>query len=605
MKISSKILSKYFFIYIGFIIAILFLFMISTSSMTAEHISAERGLVVIDKDLGDVEYSLVGYWEYYANEFLYPEDFANKNITKEYSYVDIDGSQLNGTQGTYSITIDNQSYNNILMQFPVFKGSYKVFLNDELVSYTILNWDEKPIPSVFRQVNIPLLRNATNRVIVQMSRDDYFLFGFTYAPTIATETYYINETAELSFQKAIVGVTIVAVLLFLLIIYSGSYGTPKSHIPLFYLWGAVAITYLQYIVPFYVKVVNYYEYTKLFSFSLVLSAYFVYVFIYKSFPEIKVSKGFFEGSTWIVSFQLIFIIFSSSEYSSLSYRLSLIVFLYLLCSALHFTTLALNKKNREAVYIFVIVSMLTLSFAINIKYIHLYKFNTLIFVTYTMCFLVIMAKLVNENRIYALTYKNIEYDLTHKSKLKHKELIEYNDVLLAEIVARKEAEQSLVEITTKDYLTGLYNRLYGNSKLTTFVEKFQNDGSVFSIIMIDIDNFKYINDTYGHDCGDEVIKILAKVMLSSTRHSDIVTRWGGEEFLVILPNAKIESAIYVSEKIRKGIETCIIPVVGNVTASLGVAEVREGEDYEATIVRSDENLYLAKKNGKNCTYPRL
>ncbi len=605
MKISGKYLSKYFFVLIGIIISMFFLYLVFLNNFLGYSINVEKGTVNLYEELGEKVYDLIGEWEVYPNAIYSPGELSDNNFKKNYGYVDKNGSQLEGTKVTYSLVIDNKVHQKIKLRFPVFKGSYKIFLNGKLVSSNIEEWSVESEASYYNFVTIPLSDFGFNKVTVQMSRDDYFLFGFSTAPTIAKSEVFIKKDANVLTQKTVIVVSISFVALFLVILYYGSYGPRESKLALLYLCMASIVKYFDYIISSLFKFNNYNEYTKIFNLATIFSVFLVYCFVYKSFKKQINLKGYFETTFLITAFYSVFVIFSNVEHSDLVYRLSLVVYLYNLCSALHFTTIALNQRNKKAIYVFVVISILAFSFSINITSAHLYQFNSTIFVAYLISLLVILGMLVIENQEHALTYQNLEYNLIHKSRLKHTELVAYNDVLLAEIVARKEAEQSLVEITTKDYLTGLYNRLYGNAKLAEYTENFKSQGVKFSIIMLDIDNFKYINDTHGHDCGDEVLKSIAKIMVSSTRHSDVVTRWGGEEFLIILPNAKIESAVYVSEKIRKSIESYKMDTVGKITASLGVAEIQEGESFENTIIRADEFLYQAKRNGKNCTCPRI
>jgi diguanylate cyclase (GGDEF)-like protein len=121
-----------------------------------------------------------------------------------------------------------------------------------------------------------------------------------------------------------------------------------------------------------------------------------------------------------------------------------------------------------------------------------------------------------------------------------------------------------------------------------------------SLILLDIDYFKKVNDVYGHNAGDKTLVQVSHTILKILRNVDVVCRWGGEEFLIILPTADIEHAISIAEKLRKAIEDLCIDVVGKITASFGVSQVREGEEMQESIDRADKALYLAKDSGRNC-----
>ena len=127
-----------------------------------------------------------------------------------------------------------------------------------------------------------------------------------------------------------------------------------------------------------------------------------------------------------------------------------------------------------------------------------------------------------------------------------------------------------------------------------------------SCIMIDIDNFKFVNDTYGHLIGDFVLKRTAQLMSSQIRNEDILGRYGGEEFLVILPQTDVENALIVAEKIRKKIESSEYLVnnhVINITISLGISDIllSDVKNIDNIIYNADIALYKAKKNGRNQT----
>lgn len=124
--------------------------------------------------------------------------------------------------------------------------------------------------------------------------------------------------------------------------------------------------------------------------------------------------------------------------------------------------------------------------------------------------------------------------------------------------------------------------------------------------MVDIDHFKLFNDTYGHQIGDQVLKKVAKSIQNTVRSNDIVSRYGGEEFTVIMPETSYEGALVVAEKIRKAIEELTIPYNDGhnqldlkVTVSIGAAMFSQDDDRFSLISNADRNLYIAKNNGRN------
>jgi diguanylate cyclase (GGDEF)-like protein/PAS domain S-box-containing protein len=180
------------------------------------------------------------------------------------------------------------------------------------------------------------------------------------------------------------------------------------------------------------------------------------------------------------------------------------------------------------------------------------------------------------------------------------EIIPYYDedgALLEFIAIRHDITDQM--LSHKDPLTSLYNRRFLKDKLNRILLKHP----ITALIMIDIDHFKDLNDTYGHLLGDEVLKALAHLLRQLTRPEDMSVRWGGEEFMIVLPQRSLEQAAQIAETIRK--KTAQLRVSKNgkdieVHCSLGVTAYQQQEPIDALIERVDNNLYQAKNKGRNC-----
>jgi diguanylate cyclase (GGDEF)-like protein len=159
--------------------------------------------------------------------------------------------------------------------------------------------------------------------------------------------------------------------------------------------------------------------------------------------------------------------------------------------------------------------------------------------------------------------------------------------------------ENLSQIAIYDILTQVYNRALLDSILYKSVKYAKRYKSPISIIMLDIDNFKGINDTYGHLEGDRVLKTVSSIMKSSIRESDYIFRYGGEEFLILLPNTDINGAIVVGEKIRRNIENFNFGFDRKVTISCGIKQIENFDNPYLDIEQADKYLYIAKKSGKN------
>ena len=151
-----------------------------------------------------------------------------------------------------------------------------------------------------------------------------------------------------------------------------------------------------------------------------------------------------------------------------------------------------------------------------------------------------------------------------------------------------------------DKLTGLHNRMKLDEALEGETNRAKRYGRRFSIIMLDIDNFKRVNDTYGHLMGDAVLQKVAELLKANLRRTDTVGRWGGEEFLILLPRQNELTAGLVAEKLRATIEASPFKDVGTITSSFGVTESTAEDTTETLVRRADEALYRAKRSGRNC-----
>lgn len=173
-------------------------------------------------------------------------------------------------------------------------------------------------------------------------------------------------------------------------------------------------------------------------------------------------------------------------------------------------------------------------------------------------------------------------------------------------LSTKEANQKRIEKLEKlalvDNLTQLVNRNYINKELTHLINNFNDMRVPFGILFIDIDKFKNINDIYGHKNGDEILKMVSNNLKSSSRAFDIFGRWGGEEFIGLIPNIKEETLIEIAERIRLKVENSFIFIDEkkvSVTISIGATISNKGDTIDQILERADKLLYKSKKDGRN------
>ena len=152
---------------------------------------------------------------------------------------------------------------------------------------------------------------------------------------------------------------------------------------------------------------------------------------------------------------------------------------------------------------------------------------------------------------------------------------------------------------THDKLTSVYNRAKFEEYLNLKCKDYKRYEKPLSLAILDIDYFKHINDTYGHLIGDKILKRLAEICISNIRESDLFARWGGEEFVLLLSETDLKTAVDVCEKLRKKVEDELFEDEIKITVSFGVTQLREDDTKESFFRRADEALYKAKRNGRN------
>lgn len=173
-------------------------------------------------------------------------------------------------------------------------------------------------------------------------------------------------------------------------------------------------------------------------------------------------------------------------------------------------------------------------------------------------------------------------------------------ILIFTDITSIEQERSLLKTqATTDPLTNIANRLYFDLYLDNQIISAKREKNPFSLIMFDIDDFKFVNDNYGHPIGDQVLKELIKVVKQNIRKNDFLARWGGEEFM-ILSRSNLKDSGILAQKILKKIETHKFETVGKITCSFGISSFGEGSTRDSILIDVDKALYIAKGDGKNC-----
>lgn len=166
----------------------------------------------------------------------------------------------------------------------------------------------------------------------------------------------------------------------------------------------------------------------------------------------------------------------------------------------------------------------------------------------------------------------------------------------------RDLNQALRDASQRDVLTGLANRRLLMERLREEEMRSQRSGRPFVLVLLDVDHFKQVNDTWGHEVGDRALSAIAGVLHASVRGGDLCGRWGGEEFLLLLVDTQLDGAVLLVDRLREGLRHLQVSV-GNeqvpITASFGVAEFLDGESYSQTLCRADAALFQAKRSGRD------
>jgi diguanylate cyclase (GGDEF)-like protein/PAS domain S-box-containing protein len=168
-----------------------------------------------------------------------------------------------------------------------------------------------------------------------------------------------------------------------------------------------------------------------------------------------------------------------------------------------------------------------------------------------------------------------------------------------DITERKVFEAELRRLAVTDPVTGVWNRRHGEDLLSADLSAAHHDGQALSLLMLDVDNFKAINDTRGHQAGDRVLVEIGRRLVAVCRDTDMVARWGGEEFVILLRDCALQEGVHIAENIRATIADAPFIDAGVVTVSMGVAEATGDDDLTSWVARADAALYVAKGSGRN------
>lgn len=323
----------------------------------------------------------------------------------------------------------------------------------------------------------------------------------------------------------------------------------------------------------------------------------------------------------VLSIGIIFFSFLSYDYYNVKNTSSLLIItitrvLFLLFSIAVFISMRRNRKYQDSiniitvysifmviVYLFIlsqydslrhfnILGLMAITFAIYL-FSNKIMFTLIISVLLSTLFLIYPAQKIEGLEEYDL-YKVVVYQII---------LLVYCNVstYLTNSYKRKQyaSNKELLRLSVSDSLTGIYNRSKFNEEIEKLVNLSARYDNPLSLILFDIDNFKSVNDSYGHLVGDSVLKTIVSTINNSIRKTDVFARWGGEEFTILLPNTSILEAVELANRLKSLIQNNSYNPANDITCSFGVATFEKGDTAESLIHKTDQLLLQAKCKGKN------
>ena len=208
------------------------------------------------------------------------------------------------------------------------------------------------------------------------------------------------------------------------------------------------------------------------------------------------------------------------------------------------------------------------------------------------------SRAIKDDNGNSINLVSIIRDVTQKVILE--EVLEAREKQYKELAKELELKNiSLSERVSIDNLTGIKNRYYFDERIKEEVDLAKRQKASFSLLLFDLDHFKLVNDNFGHDVGDKVLKRVTDAVSKIIRSYDIFARWGGEEFVVLMPNTTEAEAVPAAEKIRKTVEDISHPDIEKITISIGIAIWEADDDVDQIFVKADKALYTAKNQGRN------
>jgi diguanylate cyclase (GGDEF)-like protein len=586
------------------------------NALTPVKKSAENGQVFLQSTdfSSDNKVALSDGWLFFESKLVQPQDVQKllneARIVRGISGWQLtaqDGNQVNGF-GTYHITVNLPLDKlDLAIQIPQIESAYRLYINDNLVATGGEVSESMSTAKPGYNAKIVLVPNEQNSFTLTLQVSSYHTaWGGLWSPVVigTADEIFATQRDLVALSMFILGVLTITAAFYLIQFYL----RPNEKLPL--VFGCLCILlflreftneHMLFVLQF--LGVNFATGLKINYLTFYLGVPTLLYFMQLCFPQTFKAK--ITRVCYLISAAYsVFVLVSPTQiigYSLLSYQIfCLVVTLYLV------TCLVIASINKlPAAKMMILGSVILSIFGVNdILYasdvVSTGRFFSLGIVGFIIC----QGYVIN-NHFNNVRSRN--ETLSMQLQQRNSELLELGADLETKVEQRtQELEQVNRELQTLaevDKLTGALNRHGLQKYLQTAFERLRRSGQPSSIVLFDFDNFKHINDSYGHDSGDKILMSAVNLVKELIREQDKIIRWGGEEFLLLLPDTEIQGALAIAEKLRleiaEQLSNTLAPEVP-VTITAGVAQFQQDEIFEILFKRADNALYKGKRMGRNC-----
>ncbi len=606
--------NRYLFVIITFILIIVItIFSGHKSQLSHTKIHAKNGIIDISSAIKQSRtLHLNGQWLFFYNQFLTNQEIQENiaqakpiNVPANWKLTQFE-PQVSKTDGfgTYYLQITRGKHKQPLaISLPIIYSAYRLYIDDQLlvISGNAAQNKNDQVPRYKTRILQLDTEKEVIHLTLQVANFETDWGGIRYPITIGdAELIYQND--KMSAMKSIfLAAFLLAIALYNLILFSlrKTDSLPLIFALICFVLGGREFFIGNYIILNYLPELTFLQMDRVEHLTFFIAGPLIMHFNYLSFPAYFNKR--FLISTYLIAIllSLVLLIYQNHFTVFIMQLLSLFYVVY----ALYVVVLACKAKQTGA-GIILLASMILGGCVVNdILYAreliissYLSSLGLAIYVlsqAYMTGVKFNLAFINNENLSKRLTRRNtILENLTLRFEAKVKERT-------AELA---DANQRLKKIAQTDPLTQVANR-NGIQEIIQHEEaRFKRSAKTYSIGILDLDHFKNINDKYGHDGGDEVLKNAANIIKQNIRGQDKVARWGGEEFIILLPETNLLGAAEVANKLRNMIQQTTIKMSGHdihITATIGLAEAQYGESFDTTFKRADLALYKGKETGRN------